>query len=225
MTTHEDSSTPVWLQGRAAVIEQSDASEWRDGVPDYHLSETEMLAQRTTAFDPGSLEQIVEDLVKVFEMEVSHKADPQTWRSLVSEKFRTRLNGGPWADSADVVGVGTYNVLVGDSEYYDTTAESFDSSHQLFHTALPNGFFWEVLEVMSPPPVVSFKWRHWGTFDGEYKGQQPTGELIEMFGVTIARVSEDLKIEQLEHFYDSDQLLKPLAKGCPVAGHGDPLAT
>ncbi|MFD4429633.1 hypothetical protein [Nocardia sp. NPDC058497] len=40
-----------------------------------------------------------------------------------------------------------------------------------------------------------------------------------MFGVTIARVSEDLRILELEHFYDNNKLLGPLAHGCPVQ-HG-----
>lgn len=31
-------------------------------------------------------------------------------------------------------------------------------------------FAWEVLEVYSPPPVVSFRWRHWGVMKSDYVG-------------------------------------------------------
>ncbi len=82
------------------------------------------------------------------------------------------------------------------------------------HTALPSGFFWEVLEVLTG---VTFKWRHWGKFTGEYKGVAPTGETIEMFGVTVAKVNDDLRLLQVEHYYDPNQLLSKLAGGCPVA--------
>lgn len=54
-----------------------------------------------------------------------------------------------------------------------------------------------------------------GKFDGEYKGVAPTGETIEMFGVTVAKVDDDLRLLQVEHFFDNNQLLSKLAGGCP----------
>ena len=210
---------PLWLQGREAVIAAAAPEEWRGNVPDYELSHEVIPRERSVEHAPGSLEAIVEDLVKVFEMEVSHKADPATWLSVVAEHYRGRVNGGTWQDAEEFARIGSYNILIGDNPYYDAANETFDSSHHIFHTAFPGGFFWEVQEVLSGPPSVSFRWRHWGKFEGEYKGHQPTGEQIEMFGVTIARVSEDLRILELEHFYDNNQLLGPLAHGCPVQ-HG-----
>lgn len=215
-------TAPLWLMGRNAVVAAADPAHWRGNRPDYELTDELVPQQRTTSFEEGSLELIVEDLVRVFEMEVSHKHDPATWVSVVADRFRTRVNGSPWASSADIVERGSYNVLVGESVFYDATAESFESSHAVFHKALPNGFFWEVLEVLSPPPVVAFKWRHWGSFDGEYKGNAPTGEKVEMFGVSIARLTDDLKLTEIEHYYDSDELLSPLAGGCPVRGASEP---
>ena len=211
------SETPLWLEGRSAIIEASDPSEWREGVPDYHLSATVMPGERTHQFAAGSLEAIVESLVQAFEMEVSHKGDPATWVSMVTEKFRTNVNGGPWVDAAGIVETGSYNVLIGDSIFYKSGEESFESSHAIFHKSFPGGFFWEVLEVLSPPPVVTFKWRHWGRFTGEYHGFQPTGEQIEMFGVSVAKVSEDVKLLEVEHYYDPNQFLGKLTGGCPVA--------
>ncbi|MEU2257052.1 SnoaL-like polyketide cyclase [Nocardia xishanensis] len=209
--------TPLWLQGRDAVVAAAAAEDWRNGAPDYQLTDEIVPRERVTEHAPGSLEAIVEDLVRVFEMEVSHKKDPATWVSLVAEHYRGRVNGGPWQDAEEFARIGSYNILIGDNPYYEAAAETFESSHKIFHTAFPNGFFWEVLEVLSGPPTVSFRWRHWGSYDGPYREHQPTGATIEMFGVTIARVTEDLRILELEHFYDNNQLLSPLAHGCPVS--------
>ncbi|AXG76367.1 SnoaL-like polyketide cyclase [Streptomyces paludis] len=209
--------TPLWLQGRDAVVAATPPESWRKNVPDYHLSATVMPQQRVTEHAAGSLEEIVETLVQVFEMEVSHNKDPQTWVSMVSEKFRTNFNGSPWADAKDLVEKGSYNVLIGDSIFYPAGAESFESSHHVFLDALSQGFFWEVLEVLSPPPTIAFKWRHWGVFDGEYKGFKPTGELVEMFGMSVATVTDDLKLLQVEHYYDPNAFLGKLTGGCPVA--------
>jgi hypothetical protein len=34
--------------------------------------------------------------------------------------------------------------------------------------------------------------------------------------MTLAKVGEDLRLLQVEHYYDSNQLLSKLAGGCPV---------
>jgi hypothetical protein len=198
------------------VIAAAAPEDWRTSAPDYHLSAVVMPRERTTVHEPGSLEAVVEDLVRVFELEVSHKKDPATWVSVVAEHYRGRVNGGPWQDAEEFARIGSYNILIGDNPFYTAADETFESSHHLFHTALPGGFFWEVLEVLSGPPTVTFKWRHWGRYEGEYKGHQPTGELLELTGVTIATVSDELRILELEHFYDNNKLLGPLAHGCPV---------
>lgn len=211
------SETPLWLQGRTAVVDAADPQEWRDEVPDYHLSHTVMPAERTHQFAPDSLEAIVENIVQVFEMEVSYKKDPATWVSMVTEHFRTNVNGGPWASAQDIADTGSYNVLIGDSIFYKANQESFESSHAIFHKSFPGGFYWEVLEVLSPPPVVTIKWRHWGNFEGEYHGFAPTGERIEMFGISIAKVNDELKLLEIEHYYDPNQFLGKLTGGCPVA--------
>jgi SnoaL-like polyketide cyclase len=135
----------------------------------------------------------------------------------VTDKFRTRVNGGPWADAAAIAERGSYNILIGDNAYYAADQENFDSSHDIFHAAFPGGFFWEVLDVLSPPPVVSFKWRHWGRFEGDYQGFAANGKTIELFGVSIARCSDDLRLVEVEHFYDNSQFLSQLTGGCPLA--------
>jgi len=70
--------------------------------------------------------------------------------------------------------------------------------------------------VLSGPPNVTFKWRHWGTFTGTHKEYVPTGKTIEIMGMGIARATEDLKIESLEHYFDNNAFLQKLtAGGCP----------
>ncbi|NGN66690.1 SnoaL-like polyketide cyclase [Streptomyces sp. A7024] len=208
--------TPIWLQGRDAVVAAAEPEDWRDEAPGYEKSHELMPRQRTHEFEPGSLEAVVESIVQVFEMEVSHKKDPATWVSMVTEHFRTNVNGGPWVTAADIAATGSYNILIGDSVFYRKD-ESFESSHEVFHQAFPGGFFWEVLEVLSPPPFVAFKWRHWGGFDGEYHGFAPHGETVEMFGMSVAKVDDDLRLLEVEHYYDPNAFLGQLTGGCPVA--------
>jgi hypothetical protein len=209
--------TPLWLQGRTAVMAAAEPQDWRADLPDYHLSHQVIPQERTHTFAPDSLEAIVEGIVQVFEMEVSHKKDPATWVSMVAERFRTNVNGGPWATSNDIVERGSYNILIGDSVFYNAEQENFESSHHIFHKAFPGGFFWEVLQVLSPPPTIAFKWRHWGSFEGEYHGHQPNGKRIEMFGMSVATVDDDLKLLEVEHYYDPNEFLGKLTNGCPVA--------
>jgi hypothetical protein len=208
---------PLWLQGRDAVIAATNPGDWREGEPDYHFSKTIMPGQRRHTFEAGSLEAIVESIVQVLEMEISHKTDPATWVSTVTEHFRTNVNGGAWATPADIAAQGSYNILIGDSVFYRSGGETFESSHSLFRKTFPDGFFWEVLEILSPPPAVTFKWRHWGKYDGEYNGHQPTGETIEMYGISVAKVDDDLRLLEVEHYYDPNTFLGNLTGGCPIA--------
>ena len=73
------------------------------------------------------------------------------------------------------------------------------------------------------PPNVTFTWRHWADWTGPYKDVQPTGEKMELFGSCIATVNDDLKITDLQVFYDPNPLmasLMGLKKFCP-AHRGD----
>ena len=57
------------------------------------------------------------------------------------------------------------------------------------------------------PPRVAFSWRHWAHWTGPYKGKDPTGELLEMFGMAVAEVDENLKIKSIDVHYDPNQIL------------------
>jgi len=80
---------------------------------------------------------------------------------------------------------GTYNAIIAANEYYSPEYSNFASSHKTFKRkptefvgkyeanitpGMMPAFAWEVLEVYSGPPVVSFRWRHWGVMKNDYIG-------------------------------------------------------
>ena len=214
MSATQSDNLPLWVQHRDKVIEQSADVEWRYGTrPDYTRSNENLVKESTQSHLEGSLEAIVQNLVRTFEMEVSFKSNPQQWLSIVNEKFRISTNGGCEYTASDLAAQGTYNLFMTNSEHYKASEETFESSAKLFHTCFPKGFPWEVLEVYSGPPNVTFKWRHWGTFSGSYKDYTPTGDVVEVIGVSVARVTDDLKILALEHYFDNTQFLTKLTAG------------
>ncbi|AKG19922.1 hypothetical protein [Calothrix sp. 336/3] len=216
MSAEESQGLPLWVQDRDKVIAYSDRQgvQWRGGkAPDYSRSKHNLATESVCNHLEGSLEAIVQNLVRTLEMEVSCKPNPQEWLSIVADKFRVTTNGGKEFTAEELGAKGTYNIFMGDSEHYKSSEETFESSHDLFHTCFPQGFPWEVLEVYSGPPRVTFKWRHWGHFRGSYKGFTPTGELIEIIGISVANVTEDLRILSTEHYFDNTLFLNKLTGG------------
>lgn len=214
MTSTQSNNLPLWVQDRDRVIAESADSEWRyQTPPDYSRSKENLAKESTQNHLEGTLEAIVQNLVRTFEMEVSFKTNPQQWLSVVNDQFRVSTNGGVEYTAADVSAQGTYNLFMADSEHYKASQETFESSSKLFQSTFPQGFPWEVLEVYSGPPNVTFKWRHWGHFQGAYKDHAPTGETVEIIGMSIARVTEDLKIVSLEHYFDNTLFLDKLTAG------------
>ncbi|KAJ3703966.1 hypothetical protein LUZ61_007671 [Rhynchospora tenuis] len=175
-------------------------------------------------------------------MEVSHKTRLEDFKSINPEKFTFSVNGRKPCSAKETLEIGSYNVLLGsslpdDMLAYKTSDETFESSHDVFRSAFPRGFAWEVMAVYSGPPVITFKFRHWGYMEGPFKGHAPTGEVVEMFGVAIVKVDEKLRAEDIEIYYDPGELLAGLIKdpkvdatettstlthnslGCPVLKH------
>ncbi|NEP09781.1 MAG: ester cyclase [Symploca sp. SIO1A3] len=215
----ETQKLPLQVQPREKVLAEDNGVEWRDGKPpDYSHTNAFLEKERQYNHAQGSLNEIAHNLVRTFEMEASFKTNTQQWISIVTDKFRMSTNGGKEYSAQDIVEQGTYNLFLEDSDYYRASDETFDSSYNLFHTAFPNGFHWELIEVIAGPPNVVFKWRHWGTFTGTYQDYQPTGETIEVVGLSIAKVTDDLKLESVEHFFDTNNFLTKLTSGgCPVS--------
>lgn len=222
MSATESKELPLWVQDRDRVIAESGDVEWRYGTPpDYARSKENLAKESTRNHLEGTLEAIVQNLVRTFEMEVSFKSNPQQWLSVVNDQFRITTNGGEEFTAADVSAQGTYNLFMADSEHYKASEESFETSAKLFHTTFPQGFPWEVLEVYSGPPTVTFKWRHWGHFQGAYKDYAPTGETIEVVGLSVAHVTDDLKIIALEHYFDNTLFLDKLTAGGKVQSQSE----
>ncbi|WP_138497059.1 ester cyclase [Nostoc sp. PA-18-2419] len=214
MSATQSNNLPLWVQDRDRVIGESIDIEWRyQTPPDYSRSKENLAQESTCNHLEGTLEAIVQNLVRTFEMEVSFKANPQQWLSIVNDKFRVSSNGGVDYTAADLSAQGTYNLFMADSDHYKASEESFESSAKVFHRTFPKGFPWEVLEVFSGPPNVTFKWRHWGHFNGQYKDYAPTGETVEIIGMSIAKVTDDLKIISLEHYFDNSLFLSKLTSG------------
>lgn len=214
----QSKNKPLWTQDRNKIIEQSANIQWRySKPPDYTRTDNFLKQESKYNHVKGSLEAIVENLVRTFEMEASFKTNPQQWVSIVAEKFRMSTNGGLAYTAQDIVKEGTYNLFLTETEHYNPKEEDFESSANLFLTAFPDGFVWEVIEVFSGPPNVTFTWRHWGTFKGTYKGYEPTGKTVEIVGMSLVRVSEDLKIESVEHFFDTNAFLEKLTGGKKLA--------
>lgn len=216
---------PLWVQDRNEVIKEDSGVEWRYGDRPNYSRNNAISAQERRVHEAGSLDLIAHNLVRTFEMEATFKTDPQQWISVVVDKFRMSTNGGEAHTAQDIINEGTYNIFLKDSEHYRASDENFESSYSLFHTAFPDGFHWELMEVVAGPPAVVFKWRHWGAFKGPYKETQPTGETVEIVGLSIAKVNDDLKLESVEHFFDTNKFLTSLSGGgadissggCPVA--------
>jgi hypothetical protein len=121
---------------------------------------------------------------------------------------------------------GTYNVLIGETSYYHAHKMSFEESHETFKRTFSEGFAWEVFQVYSSPPNVSFKWRHFGRMTNYFACRDlsglvykvaPTQRMIQVFGMCKATMSSDMKIQDLEIFYDPSQLFTQLTEICPFA--------
>jgi len=197
---------------------KEEGMSWRSGkAPDYTKVRQKCKDERTTSHAAASLETVVENLVKNWEVESTKKTDLKQWRTIDLPNYKMSSNGCPYKTAQDVLEIGNYNALIGECTLYSSKKHSWEESHNVFKNSMPDGFAWEVIEVYSGPPVVSFKWRHWGHFSGDFKTKgcdgkeysaKGKGDLIEMFGVAVAKVTADLRITNLEVYYDPDRFLR-----------------
>ena len=152
--------------------------------------------------------------------------DAKQWMTIDADAYRFSCNGQEKFGATDMIEQGTYNVLIGQTNYYDGKTTKFEESHSMFKKCLGEGFAWEVLEVYSPPPTVTFKWRHFGRMTHSFTGRSlsghlyevpPTNKLIELFGMCKATVNEQYQIQDLQVFYDPNQLFVQLTEISPFA--------
>ncbi|XP_010417477.1 PREDICTED: pathogen-related protein-like isoform X1 [Camelina sativa] len=196
---------------------------WRYGGPPIFNTVNKLFEEeRTHVWPEGSLEETVQNAIKSWEMEFSHKIRLQDFKTTNPEKFKLFVNGREGLSAEETLRLGSYNALLKNSlpqefQYYKPEEESFESSHDAFRSALPRGFAWEILSVYSGPPVIAFKFRHWGYFEGTFKGHAPTGEMVQFLGLGVLKVDESLRAEEIEIYYDPGELFGGLLKGPPIS--------
>lgn len=205
---------------------------WNFGLPNYDTADLLFFRGRSKNHPAGSLEDVVENAVKNWEMEATHLPF-SAWTSVDHASYKVSANGAKMFYGDESAKVGNYNWLMAgvDKRVYDAEGETFESSHGMFRGAFKGGFPWEVLHVFAPPPRIAFSWRHWARFDGIYRGREGDGEIYDMFGWGIATVNEKLKIKELEMYYKPEDFLKAvegkisreeLQKGISILGDGCP---
>ncbi|XP_026390193.1 pathogen-related protein-like [Papaver somniferum] len=167
---------------------------WRHGGPPIYDLVNELFHQgHSKVWPEGSLEETVHNAIKTWEMELSHKTRLQDFKTINPEKFKLFVNGREGLSGEEVLKLGSYNALLKTSlpeefQYYKADEESFESFHDIFRSAFPRGFAWEVIKVYSGPPLIAFKFRHWGYMEGPFKGHAPTGHKVEFYGLGVLKV-------------------------------------
>lgn len=208
------------LPQRDGVDEKEFGGEikWRSKKGDYTKANAKYLNERIGRWNsPDCLENVVSNLVKTLEMELTKKIDPQQWISMAPDVFRYRANGHEWVDTEQSMKEGSYNIMMkgSDKALYDTTL-GYDESHDVFLEAMPGGFALEILKVYGGPPEVGFTWRHWGKFEGEFNGRKGDGRDINIFGFATAKVllpddkNHRIRVTEFEVYYDLDKFLADL---------------
>ncbi|CAH1418956.1 unnamed protein product [Lactuca virosa] len=204
---------------RSFLHEEAKNTHWRHGAPPTYDAVNQLFEEgRTKVWEKGSLEETVQNAIKSWEMELSHKIRINDFKTINPDKFKLIVNGREGLSAEETLKVGSYNALLKSTlpeeyKYYKAEEETFESSHDVFRSAFPRGFAWEVISVHSGPPVISYKFRHWGYFEGPFKGHKPTGEMVDFYGMGILKVDESLRAEDVEIYYDPADLISKLLKG------------
>lgn len=66
----------------------------------------------------ASLEEVVENLVKTWECEASHKADMSQWTTIDAENYKVQVNNGEILDGEKAFEIGNYNAVMKDCPAY-----------------------------------------------------------------------------------------------------------
>ncbi|KAL1824128.1 hypothetical protein ACET3Z_010906 [Daucus carota] len=217
----EDENKPVEVarDKYRSFLDDAASTEWRHGGPPIY-DQINLLFEhgRTKEWPKGSLEETVQNAIKSWEMELSHKTRIQDFKSINPDKFRLIVNGRESLSGEETLRLGSYNALLKSPlpeglQYYKAEEESFQSSHDAFRSAFPRGFAWEVIGVYSGPPMITYKFRHWGFFEGPFKGHAPTGDMVQFYGMGLLKVDESLRAEDVEIYYDPADLFAGLLRG------------
>ena len=161
----------------------------------------------------------MQNLVKNWEVEASFKPVIDDWRTIDRKNYSFAINGSEPEGAEAMLKVGTYNAIIAPNEYYSPDYSDFASSHKTFKRMMPT-FAWEVLEVYSGPPTVSFRWRHWGVMKNDYvginnKGEKVTakahGGSIDIQGITVATVNDKVQLQSVRTWFDPMDMFRQIA--------------
>ncbi|KAI9773032.1 MAG: hypothetical protein M1839_002233 [Geoglossum umbratile] len=210
-------AVPDFLTNPDAVM--GDEAQWRYGrAPDYSKTRVAFAEGKTRDHPPTSLPALVQNLVKNWEVEASHKMRLADWRTIDPPNYSFSINGGSPQTAEHMLEVGTYNAIIPSNEYYCPARVNSMESHKIFKGMMPF-FAWEVLEVYSGPPVVAFRWRHWGEMKNDYIGVNNKGEnirlkahggKIEIQGITVAHVDEGVRLQKVETWFDPLEMFRQM---------------
>lgn len=210
---------PDYLTDPDAVLKDAEV-RWRYGrAPDYSKTRKVFSETKQKSHKAGSLPELVQNLVKNWEVEASFKPVLSDWRTVDHENYSFAINGSEPEGAEAMLKVGTYNAIIAPNEYYSPDYSDFASSHKTFKRMMPT-FAWEVLEVYSGPPTVSFRWRHWGVMKNDYvginnKGERVTakahGGSIDVQGVTVATVNDKVQLQSVRTWFDPMDMFRQIA--------------
>ncbi|KAF2747844.1 hypothetical protein M011DRAFT_494195 [Sporormia fimetaria CBS 119925] len=210
---------PDYLTDPDAVLKDAQA-KWRYGrAPDYSKTRQVFADSKSQSHAAGSLPSLVQNLVKNWEIEASFKTSMDDWRTVDVPNYTFAVNAEKPITGEHMLDVGTYNALIPANQYYSPEFSDFGSSHKTFKRMMPT-FAWEVLEVYSGPPTVSFRWRHWGVMKSDYvgfndKGEKVTakahGNLIDIQGIAVATVNDKVQIQDLRIWFDPLDMFRQIA--------------
>ncbi|KAF2465983.1 uncharacterized protein BDR25DRAFT_306448 [Lindgomyces ingoldianus] len=210
---------PDYLTDPDAVLKDSKA-KWRYGrAPDYSKTRQVYEETKRMSHEARSLPELVQNLVKNWEVEASFKSSLDDWRTIDHKNYSFAINGGDPQTAEHMLKHGTYNAIISPNEYYSPEYSDFASSHKTFKRMMPT-FAWEVLEVYSGPPQVAFRWRHWGVMKNDYvgfnnKGEKVTakahGGVIDIQGVTVATVNDKVQLQSVRTWFDPLDMFRQLA--------------
>ncbi|KAL0012896.1 hypothetical protein SO802_008004 [Lithocarpus litseifolius] len=83
---------------RSFLYDEADDIEWRHGGPPTYDDVNKLFEDgRTKEWPKGSLEEIVQNAVKSWEMELSHKTRLKDFKTINPEKFKLFVNGRTYA--------------------------------------------------------------------------------------------------------------------------------
>lgn len=168
------------------------------------------------------MEDRISNLMKNWDKELNFKPNQRQWVTIVPENFFMIINGGKRLLLPEILQLGSYNMFLGNSEFYSKKYINASTADMTFRTTLRSGFALEVLKVYSPPPKVTFRFRHWGHMtgplrcpmrNGTWLDVPPHGAKVEFFGSTVLHLNERYQVMGVENTFRGDSLMEQMVLG------------